>query len=383
MKKLVIAVVLLYAVSFAHAQEAIKSKKISKSFTVGSNDKVTINNRYGTLDIRTWNKNEVKIEVDVKVYGDNTAEAQELLDLTNIKAVSAENEVILDTKLLEGKVKTGKKWKTEVKTNYLIYMPMTNSLNLSHQYGNVSIGDLWGAVDASVQYGNIKAGNLKGPRNSIRMQYGSVNISNIDHADIVQQYGAGLTIGNVGTLKLNAAYAAVKIGAVTQKANIVQQYGPGLTIGSVGDLDLNAAYAKVSIGTISGAAKIVQRYSNFTVGTAGSLIANAQYANVTVSKLKGDGKFTMQYNRLSLNEVTADCRRLDIDCSYLTAVVNFGVNYNASVEVNTSNAGFKYGTGFALKTEGAGQNKHYTGKIGNGGDARVTVNSKNGNIVFN
>jgi hypothetical protein len=374
---------LLCVVSLANAQEAIKSRKVSKSFTVGRNDKVTVNNQYGALDIRTWEKNEVKIEVDLKVYGDNTAEAQELLDLTNIKAVSAGGEVILDTKLAKGKVKTGKKWKAEIKGSYQVYMPATNSLNLSHQYGDVSIGDLSGALEANVQYGNLKLGNLKSNSNKIQVQYGRADINNINQAEITQQYGAGLTIGSVGTLKLNAAYAAVKIGSVTEKANIVQQYGPGLTIGSVHDLNLNASYAKVSIGNISGAANLVQRYSNLTIGTTADLITNAQYANVTISRLKGDAKFIMQYNNLNINDVTAECRKLEIDCTQLNATVNFSTNYNAVLEVNTSSANFKYGPAISVKTEGTGQNKRYTGKIGSGGNSKVTVNSKYGGVTLN
>ncbi|MDR6783632.1 hypothetical protein ABIE26_003049 [Pedobacter africanus] len=374
---------LLCVVSFANAQEVIKSRKVSKSFTVGRNDRVTVNNQYGALDIRTWDKNEVRIEVDLKVYGDNTAEAQELLDLTNIKAMSAGGEVILDTKLAKGKVKTGKKWKAEIKGSYQVYMPVTNSLNLSHQYGDVSIGDLSGALEANVQYGNLKTGNLKSASNKIKIQYGSADIRNVNQAEIVQQYGAGLTIGSVGTLKLNAAYAAVKIGSVTEKASITQQYGSGLTIGSAHDLDLNAAYAKVSIGMISGAANIVQRYSNLTIGTAGNLITNTQYANVTISKLRGDSKFTMQYNNLNIGDVSTECQKLEIDCAHLKATVNLNVNYNAVLEVNTNAADFKYGPGISVKTEGAGQNKRYTGKIGSGGNSKVTVNSKYGGVTLN
>lgn len=383
MKKLSIGVLLLCIAGFANAQEAIKSKKVSKTFTVGSNDKVTVNNQYGSLDIRTWNKNEVKIEVDVKVYGDNASEAQELMDMTNIKAVSKNGEVILDTKLSKGRGRDGKKLRTEVKASYLVYMPETNSLTLSHEYGDVSIGDLSGSLEANVQYGNVKAGKLRNGRNNLKIQYGSANISSINKADIVQQYGAGLTIGVVGTLKLDAAYAAVKIGSITNKGTIVQQYGPGLTIGSAQDLDLNAAYAKVSIGLITGAAKIVQQYSNLTIGAANVLNTDTQYANVTISRLKGDSKFTMRYNSLNIADVGNECRQLEIDCAYLKAVVNLNANFNAVLEVNTSDSNFKHGPAVTVQTEGTGTNKRYNGKIGSGGSSKVKVNSRYGAISIN
>jgi hypothetical protein len=53
------------------------------------------------------------------------------------------------------------------------------------------------------------------------------------------------------------------------------------------------------------------------------------------------------------------------------------------LEVNTSLADFKYGPNISVKTEGTGQNRQYTGKIGSGGNSKVTVNSKHGGVTLN
>lgn len=364
-------------------EDPIKAKKISKVFPVSNADRVVLNNQYGTMEIKTWTKKEVKIDVDIKIYGSNASEAQELMDLVALDLVKRNGEVILDTKLTNGKGRNGKKWRTEVKINYLVYMPEGNNLDLSHEYGNVTMGDLSGALDATIQYGNFTAGNLKSTKNNISVNYGRSTIAGINKAEIVQQYGAGISIGTVETLDLDAAYAAVQISNITGKGIIVQQYGPGLTIGTVQHLDLDASYAAVNIGAITGAAKIVQQYSNLSINTANMINADAQYANITIGSLKGNGTFSMQYNALTVGDVTSGCKLLDIDGAYLKTALKFNEGYHGILDVETSNTSFKSGSRVMVKSNGDAQSKVYTGKIGSGGNSRVKISSSYGAILIN
>lgn len=351
--------------------------KISKTFNVNALDKVILNNQYGTLNVKTWNKNEVRF--DVNVYGSPELDARELAEMVMVNAIKKEGAVLLETRLTKGTRLKGKK----IRVEFLVYMPETNSLKLSHQYGNVSIDDFVGSVVANVQYGNFVAGDLKNNSNELSISYGSTVIKNINKAKISQEYGSGLTVGTVGTLSLNAAYAAVKINAITEKASISQQYGAGLTIGTVGELDLNSAYARVQIATIKGGAKISHQYSNLSIGLANELNLNAQYSNVKVGRLNGDSKLNIQYNNLNIDDVSAGCQSLIVDCAYVNTVIKFNGNYNGSLAASTRYSSLQYGPGILVKVEEDKQTKRYTGKIGTGGNAKVNLVSNYGSTIFN
>jgi dimeric dUTPase (all-alpha-NTP-PPase superfamily) len=351
--------------------------KISKTFAVNASDKVILNNKYGTLTVRTWNKNEVKL--DVIVYGSPELDARKLSEMVTVNAVKKEGVVILDTRLSESKRLNGKK----IRVEFLVYMPETNSLTLSHQYGNVNIGDFTGSVVAGVQYGNFVAGDLKNNNNDLSISYGSTTIKSINKGKISQEYGNGLTIGTVGTLSLNASYAAVRINTIIEKASISQEYGAGLIIGTVGQLNLDAAYANVQIGTIKNHAKISNQYSNLKISVANALNLNAQYSNVKIGRLNGDGKLNIQYNSLNLDEVSTDCQSLIVDCAYVKTFIKFNSNYNGSLDASTSNSSLNCGPGILMKVEGDKQNRRYTGKIGAGGNAKVNLVSSYGSAVVN
>lgn len=370
----------------------MRSKTFTKSFSADQSDKLVLSNQYGSMQIKIWEKKEVQVDVDMKSYANSEEDAQKLLDGVSIDAGKTGDQITFKTKIEHENgnwgsgSNNGRKWRREVRVNYVVYMPVSIALTLSQTYGSVTMGDLSGALYAKVQYGNFTAQNLNNVNNYVSVQYGNSNIQSLNGAVIKQQYGSGLTIGSVNTLDLNAQYAGVKITAIKGNATIKQQYGSGLTIGSVDDLNLNAQYTNVNITSVKGNAKIVQQYNNITLGSVGRLDLKTQYSNATIGTLNGDGKFDMDYNKLTINEITSGCKSLSVDGQYLNSSLGFADNYNADFDVHTSYASFKYSDKVSAKlltdTKDYSSTKDYNGKIGNGGSSTVKLRSDYGSVTF-
>jgi len=371
------------------ADDPMRSKSFSKAFPVDGSDKIILSNKYGEVQVKTWDKKEVKVDVEISAYSKSDNEAQKLLDGVSISATKTSDEVTFRTNMEGGNygsgTRNGKSFRRELHVNYVLYLPATNSLSLSNQYGNVIMGNFSGPLYLNAQYGNFTAGHLLSDNNYISVQYGKADIQELNKATLKQQYGSGLTIGTANTLDLNAQYATVKIGVVKGSALIKQQYGSGLSISSVDNIDLNAQYTSVNINTVKGNAKINQQYNNLTIGTVSKLDLTTQYTSTNIGTLNGDGKFNMDYNKLNIDEVTNACKTLNIDGDYLGITVTFNDNYNADFDVRTSYASFKYGEKTASRSVGNNENstsKHYAGKIGSGGGATVNVKSDYGSVTF-
>ncbi|MHA4893856.1 DUF4097 family beta strand repeat-containing protein [Pedobacter sp. PWIIR3] len=368
-----------------------RSKTFTKSFPADQSDKLMLSNQYGSMQIKIWDKREVQVDVDIKSYANTDDEAQKLLDNVTIDASKAGDQITFKTRMDQQNgnwgsgSRNGKRWRREVRINYVVYMPAANALTLSQSYGNVVMGDLSGALYAKVQYGGFTAQNLSNANNYISVQYGNSTVQSLNGAVIKQQYGSGLNIGTVNKLDLNAQYSGVKIGTIKGDAIIKQQYGSGLTIGTVDDLNLNAQYANVNITSIRGNAKIDQQYNNITIGTVGKLDLKAQYTSATIGTLSGDGKFDMDYNKLTIADITSGVKNLVVDGQYLSISLNFAGGYNADLDVHTSYASFKYGDRVTAKqlneTKDYSSTKDYTGKIGNGGNATVKIRSDYGSVT--
>ncbi|MCY1516571.1 hypothetical protein D9M68_512070 [compost metagenome] len=349
----------------AHIQnqddDPTKSKTFSRSFSVDRNDKVSVANQYGTLTIKTWDKNEVKLDASIYAYATKDEDAQELLDAVSIDAVKSGDQMTFKTNVQQKNnkgwnswgrgFKNGVKWRREVKIYLTLYMPASNALSASQTYGNIMMDDFSGPTSLKVQYGNLVTGNLSNSNNYISVQYGKANMKQINEANIKLQYGDGLTLAGVNDLTLEAQYTAVNIGTIKSSANIKHQYGKGISIDYAGTLSLTA-----------------------------------QYTTIKVNKLGGTFSGNVQYSDLNLENIDAESKIVNIGGDYSDLTLGFGATYGGIFNVATNYGGFKYGSQVTAKQE-RGQrpgstSKAYSGQIGKGGAAQVNINTNYGSVTF-
>ncbi|WP_157262881.1 hypothetical protein [Pedobacter steynii] len=371
------------------ADDPMRSKTFSRSFTLDGSDKINLSNKYGTILIKTWDKKEIKVDVDIKAYSKDAGDAQKLLDETTIEAGKSADLVSFRTIIgtRDGRygssTRNGKLiWRREVRVNYVVYMPASNDLSVSNTYGGLTMGNLSGALYAKVQYGGFVAGTLNNSNNYISVQYGSAEIEELNKAVIKQQYGSGLTVGTIGTLDLDAQYTTVNIKTIKGNATVKQQYGKGLNIGAVNNLELDAQYVNVNLGTIHGNATVKQQYNSISIGSVNKLNIRAQYANVKLNNLKGDGNFDLDYNKLSIENIGAGCKNLTVNADYASVSLGFDTGYHADFDVQTRYGGFSPGSASSKQIGDGDTSKHYAGKIGNGGGGTINIKADYGSVSF-
>ena len=378
--------------SYRNQDGPVRAKTFSRTFAADQSDKLMLSNLYGSIQIKIWDRKEVQVDVDIRSYSNTVEDAQKLLDGVNIEASKSGDQISFKTKMdQENKnwgsgSRNGKKWRREVRINYVVNMPAANALTLSQTYGSVTMGDLSGALYAKVQYGNFTAQNLSNTNNYVSVQYGNCNIQTLNAAVIKQQYGSAVNIGTVNTLDLNTQYAGVKINTIKGNATIKQQYGSGVNIGSVDNVNLNVQYSNVNITTVKGNANVDQQYNNLSIGSVGRLSLKSQYTSVTVGSLNGDGKFDMEYNKLNIGEISSACKTLSVDGQYVGISLGFKDGYHADLDVHTNYASFKYGNQVTARllndSKDYSSSKDYTGKIGNGGNSTVKIKSDYGSVTI-
>lgn len=139
-----------------------KEKTIHKEFDVNSDAMVKIDNSYGNLDIVTWDENRVVIDITITTNGNNEDKVQDKLDKIDVDFSSSSTLVSAKTRF----GKSSKSWfswgnsNVNMKINYVVKMPITNSVDLENDYGSINLDKLEGKAIISCDYGKITTKEL-------------------------------------------------------------------------------------------------------------------------------------------------------------------------------------------------------------------------------
>ena len=220
---LLMLLVLFCSVSgWAAKQESIKKKEINKSFNVGKNDILQVDNRYGNITVTHWSKSEVSIRVVIEAKARNDEKAQAIIDRVNIRMEKMGNTVSAVTSLRSQNGNGGSNESFTI--NYYVNMPSELTCDLTQKYGNIIMPENnKGKCDLHVKYGNLNGGNFTGPL-SIDVQYGNMDISDVDNATLDLAYCGKSSIRNGSQLNIDSKYSNLSLGNV-RKMNTEAKYG--------------------------------------------------------------------------------------------------------------------------------------------------------------
>ena len=246
-----------------------KSKTIKKEFTVNSDALLRVNNKYGNVDVVSWDQNRVEIEVTITVSGNSESKVNERLKQIDVKFNSSSSEVSAKT-IIEsssGWFNSGNKMNYQI--DYKVKVPVTNSVDLTNDYGSILLNEIKGVAKINCDYGKITLGSLYHEDNEINIDYTSnstiefMNTGNIN-ADYSQ-----LTLEKAKSVRLKADYTETNIEHI-EDLNFVCDYGK-IDIGNANSVDGRGDYLTMRFGNV---------YKKLTV--------EADYGSIKVDKLMKD-----------------------------------------------------------------------------------------------
>ncbi len=235
---------------------AVKTKSYTKTYPLDGNDRIKLNNQYGSIQVNTWDRHEVKVDVQIKAQAEDDGTAQKLLDGVQIHDSKDADGVTFRTEI----EKLGSSWKLwdfggnkkhKVEINYTVYMPAKTDLDVEDSYGGIQLPDLAGKVKISCSYGSVSAQNLSNPANQIEGSYGSLKAGMINGTHLDYSYGS-VDIDGCNNLKADLSYGSFKLGKLTGSAELDISYVGGFKIEELADsfkkLKVDASYSSVAVG---------------------------------------------------------------------------------------------------------------------------------------
>ncbi|WP_257670540.1 DUF4097 family beta strand repeat-containing protein [Parapedobacter tibetensis] len=239
-----------------------REKVIEKSYPVNINNKLNIDNRYGKIVVRNWNRNEIKVTVRIRTAEDSERKAQEALDRVRIDESKSGNNISFKTNISQGDSNwwsslTGSGSNRALNVDYEVYMPKGNELALVNRYGSIEMDDRDGKVSVSISYGSLQAGRLSAQSNSLAIAYSKAEVEYLNEGEVSVRYG-GFTLSEAEKLSLSLSYTSgSEIGKVNREANISLRYSGGFKMGlgsAIRKANVAASYSSVNINPASNAA---------------------------------------------------------------------------------------------------------------------------------
>ena len=244
-----------------------KSTTIEKEFKVNADALLKIKNKYGNVDIVSWNKNIIALKIVITVNGASEDAVERKLKDIYVEFSASSNEVSAKT-IIERSSRNWSWWgrnnkRLNYKINYIVKMPITNNLDLTNDYGSISLDKLKGRAEINCDYGRFDIGELQSADNEINADYApSSSIDFINGGSINTDYSK-VSIDKANKIDLKADYTTVQFGSVID-LNYNCDYG-SLKADTVGSVIGNGDYISIKIGTLSKLLDIKADYGSLKV----------------------------------------------------------------------------------------------------------------------
>jgi len=194
-----------------------KNKTYSKSYSLGSSDKISLSNQFGEMKLVTWDKNEIKVDASITGKADEEQQAQEILDRISITDGKDGNTVWFKTKFADDKKDWNKydKDKKEhnnqgMEINYLVYLPASATLKADNQFGKMIVPDYRGEADLECKFGSLTAGKITNAK-EVNVEFGKADIEQISGGKLSIKFSSGSVNKLSGDIKSDLEFSRVKL----------------------------------------------------------------------------------------------------------------------------------------------------------------------------
>jgi len=339
----VVLIILLIGGSYIARADSEKRKSVNKSYKVSGSTNIELSNSFGKMHVETWDKNEVKVDIEIIVRASNDDKAQSLLDKISVDIEDGNPSSSLSFRTNISNNKSGKNSSFEI--NYEVSMPSNNKIDLKNSFGDVYLGDLSGDADVNVQYGNFKAGKLTGD-NDVKLSFGS----GFSEIDAMKQ----------GDLKVSYSKLSVE---------------------EIGDLDIHSSFSTFETEEAV-SVNLIAKYGEVEIGEIDVLEADVNFSGFELGKVNKSLVLDIDYGGSLEIGVNKSVQLLDIKSSFGPVNIELDPGINASIEARMSFCSLRYDEtqiefNKIIKDHTSSE---YEGKIGNGTGTTIKIVSKYGNV---
>jgi hypothetical protein len=326
-----------------------KEKTIKKEFTVNKNALLKVNNSYGNIDIVTYDGTTISIEVRIKTNGNDEEKVQKKLDDITIEFNVTSSKVEAETLFNKNKSNSwwswGKNNNVNMEINYIIKLPITNSVDLNNDYGSINLDKLEGRATINCDYGKITTKELMADN----------NVLNFDYTN--NSYFAYIKSG-----KINADYS-------------------GFTVGKTKNLQITADYTK-SVVEVAEDVNYNCDYGSVHIEKANNVTGNGDYLTARLGDIYKNVTINADYGSIEIKQMTSNAGNISIESEYVGITIGYHTAYHFNFEIDLEHASLRDKEGLEIsKQKIESSDSYYAGYYGTSSSGNlIKINSDYGSV---
>lgn len=280
-----------------------KSRRESKTYRVYKETALEIYNKYGNIQLFTWEKDSVRIDIRMQIKSGKESKLDKIYEYIDFEFSDSKYYVIARTRLNQ----QGAFWSevsdlanaffsggTDVRIDYDIHLPETMNVRLENKFGNIYTTDHSGKFSVVLSNGDLKANNLSGVTD-IQIGYGNASVNEIASGKLILNYGE-LNLGSSASLSIESKSST-------------------LNIGKTGTLDINSRRDKYNIEDVA------------------SVTGTASFSYLTLKKFASDMTLKADYGEIKLDAVNPEFKLIEINSNYTDVLLKLPVNASYGINI--------------------------------------------------
>ncbi len=291
-------------------------KKINKEFSIRTDGRVELNNKYGNIDVAIGPGNQVKLDVVITVSAGSERKAQAALDRIAVMFEEGNNRVSARTEIetLTGWTSWFNIGNTSIEVNYHVLVPADVFLDLTNRFGNIYVETTNRDLRIDLGYGDIRLGDVNG-RLKLDMSYSEGTLSQIHDGDIDLSY-SDLEMEDGKNVVIEMKNTDLQSGSF-DKLKMVSSYSDWQAV-AVNDLDYSGKYDDVKIDRVN------------------KINAETAFTGISIADLTQEGIFEMRYGELKLEQIHKGFSNINLNTTYTGVKLDFmpDASYSIDADVN-------------------------------------------------
>jgi len=256
--------------------------EVKNNSPISSDGKVILSNTRGKIEVKTWNKNEVSVEVLITVNARKQSDANDVFERIKISFDAKDNTVSALTQITEIPRWNWNYVRSVYTIDYIVYMPKTCDLNLYNKFGDALIEELAGTATLTVKHGNIRLKNIQNHL-KLDLNYGNCTVMEAANSEIKMVHG-NIRLKKVSNVNFFTSYSKVNVDLA----------------GDIKSKSINDTY---KIGIVN-EFRNIGKYDKIDIQQVKKIVVVSEFSDFKIGLLEDSGDFDMLHGGVDIVEIS-------------------------------------------------------------------------------
>jgi hypothetical protein len=305
---------LFILMGLASRAQFTETKEFVKRFAIQPETRIDITNKYGKIELNTWDKDSVVIRFKMEINEKKPDKLAKTLDNLDFDISNSQHYLIVRTQVDKNRSQIENEFlkfkETILQTNgsiridMSVWLPDNRELRLENKFGDIIMGDYKGETQITLSNGKLKTGDLP-KRSSMNLSFADAQITNLPNARIISNY-SDIVIKNSGILRFESKSSTIEIM-------------------SAEDLSIDS------------------RRDKFRIRLADKLDATSNFSQFRISELKDKANMRLSYGSLEMEKILTSFSSIYIESRSADVNLYFNPEAKFNYEITESKTELKLG----------------------------------------